>query len=1301
MCSRRRRLITVSKCRLCQHQESMSHLTEFLKSNIKKHGPLNEADRKKRLDVEDTLVMILEDEGLKGIDVTVFGSSATLLGFKNDDVNIALSGENFNDLDPKLNKMDPFSLLYFSADAIKRSGLFKDFQQQFEYSNPQFTFKDKSGIKYVIKANSKPHLQSHELIMKYLAMDERVRQLIMTFKLWAQTIGVCDIDSGGIPTFNLILMVLYFLQQTKPPVIPVIKIEKREDIIVDPTREKKNVITEDKIPSWKSQNKSNLGELWLAFLRFYIGEFSRKALVINITQMTPLSRVHKECSSRRFAIEDPFNLKDKNISRNASGSVMGFFMDGLNISYRYFTQCPHRADSRDSKGDKNKEKNKTDVNKKDDGESRANDDSIKERAEKMVKQLLSSSDDEEDYSDDDVIIEPDSDRSDDKKSTDEQQLTDDTDSEYIKVCDTKEENFVDVAKEIQSTGEVKKEAIMNENDKVNAIAEAMKELDPSLEVSEKDNVHGGEVTPAGVDTDLADKPTEPDRTQDSEQRKTDAPPSNENSKSTKTKSRLLDLEYDKKNFRPKIPVPLFCHECKQDGHARTKCPTAKLNVKPLPEMTKEFMSVVDGVCNYVISNKELKSHEFDQRMEILKDLEHHLKTHYTNECQLKMFGSSVNGFGFSGSDMDVCLVFNTPEAPKNIQPVEVIKKVQKALEKNRNCRKLYSIKTAKVPIVKFSVFLAGKEVEVDISFYNTLALHNSNMLAAYASLDRRVRTLGYCLKIFAKTCNIGDASRASLSSYAYIVMLLYYLQNCNPPVVPVLQELYDTNAGKPKRIVEGWNTWFYHDIQSVKKVWPGFGKNTQTVGELFIGFFRFYTEKFDFKKQVVAMKQSKPLYKHEKSWNGSSIAIEDPFLLKHNLGAGIQKNMFHFIMECFASARSRFGDSTRSLPPSKNEAVLFDDFFSADKLVGNKKLPQNRLCRKCHRIGHAAANCVEKAAIERDRVRTKSETEAAEKSNQDKKDNRDEMPKNNEKESSRKDRRNRSRGENRSTMCFNCRETGHYKAECPLQNRDGDTLRRKEVKKRDPANNESCTPPTPLTPKGQRPQAASSFSSGLGMSPQEINAFFLENMQKNNSGIFPANATFQPPPGIPVVPNAPQFDDKSNDFRFEDFAVCFQQLHQAQYQQNTPQQGQQHRQHTPQQIPPQRQQLLHKQQLLQQCMLLRSVAQHQALLNSNQSPERKAALSLQSPQQSNNLRQQQATLQFMHQNLQQRLNAEKRSGGLYDHEFPQISSNNRRQAPIGTRPSPSLQTVGSTEKPKNRPRHGYQESRNHQQNHRR
>ena len=71
--------------------------------------------------------------------------------------------------------------------------------------------------------------------------------------------------------------------------------------------------------------------------------------------------------------------------------------------------------------------------------------------------------------------------------------------------------------------------------------------------------------------------------------------------------------------------------------------------------------------------------------------------------------------------------------------------------------------------------------------------------------------------------------------------------------------------------------YIYFIVQPSK--WPGYRKNKQSVGELFVGFFRFYLEEFDFLRQVVAMKQSTPLYKFQKSWSSAVVAIEGKYLL--------------------------------------------------------------------------------------------------------------------------------------------------------------------------------------------------------------------------------------------------------------------------------------------------------------------------------------------------------------------------------------------------------------------------------------
>lgn len=66
--------------------------------------------------------------------------------------------------------------------------------------------------------------------------------------------------------------------------------------------------------------------------------------------------------------------------------------------------------------------------------------------------------------------------------------------------------------------------------------------------------------------------------------------------------------------------------------------------------------------------------------------------------------------------------------------------------------------------------------------------------------------LTFCIPILLnflpkQMCDIGDASRGSLSSYAYTLMVLFFLQQRSPPVIPVLQEvMFVWRLGKKKKV---------------------------------------------------------------------------------------------------------------------------------------------------------------------------------------------------------------------------------------------------------------------------------------------------------------------------------------------------------------------------------------------------------------------------------------------------------------------------------------------------------------------
>lgn len=74
------------------------------------------------------------------------------------------------------------------------------------------------------------------------------------------------------------------------------------------------------------------------------------------------------------------------------------------------------------------------------------------------------------------------------------------------------------------------------------------------------------------------------------------------------------------------------------------------------------------------------------------------------------------------------------------------------------------------------------------------------------------------------------------------------------------------------------NTFLVHCYLQPSR-WPQYGKNTETVGELWLGLLRFYTEEFDFREHVVCIRQHARLTTFNKQWTSKYIVIEGDFAL--------------------------------------------------------------------------------------------------------------------------------------------------------------------------------------------------------------------------------------------------------------------------------------------------------------------------------------------------------------------------------------------------------------------------------------
>lgn len=999
---------------------------------LAKEQGITDEDLRVRQDIVEEMSKVIMTY-LPECSLRLYGSSLTKFALKNSDVNIDIK------FPPKMNHPD---LLIQVLGILKKSTLYVDVESDFHAKVPVVVCKDrKSGLLCRVSAGNDMACLTTDLLAALGKVEPVFTPLVLAFRYWAK---LCYIDSqtdGGIPSYCFALMVMFFLQQRKPPLLPCLlgswiegfdpkrmddfqlkgiveeKFVKWEynsssatekNLIADENKAKADQPKDD-TKKTETDNQSNamkekhgkspltleapnqvpLGQLWLELLKFYTLDFALEEYVICVRIQDVLTRENKNWPKRRIAIEDPFSVK-RNVARSLNSQlVYEYVVERFRAAYRYFA-CPQRKGGNKSTVDfKKKEKGKL-SNKK----------PVKSDCLPTNCCILGESTEK-------VNTEKDqSAKSDEMELTSQRRIVD-NDSLLV--------NELGLADHGQDSSSLSTAREGSESEQ--KPAEKQGDLTPTETSLKKKlsqcNCIGSPdgAASAGIDcrSDL--------ETESSHQTVcNNLSATSCNCKATEAPSDFIDDDdnlpsqelyyvFDKFILTSGKPPTIVCSICKKDGHSKNDCPEdfRKIDLKPLPPMTNRFREILDLVCKRCFDELSPPCSEQHNREQILIGLEKFIQKEYDEKARLCLFGSSKNGFGFRDSDLDICMTLEGHENAEKLNCKEIIENLAKILKRHPGLRNILPITTAKVPIVKFEHRRSG--LEGDISLYNTLAQHNTRMLATYAAIDPRVQYLGYTMKVFAKRCDIGDASRGSLSSYAYILMVLYFLQQRKPPVIPVLQEIFD---GKqiPQRMVDGWNAFFFDKTEELKKRLPSLGKNTESLGELWLGLLRFYTEEFDFKEYVISIRQKKLLTTFEKQWTSKCIAIEDPFDLNHNLGAGVSRKMTNFIMKAFINGRKLFG--TPFYPLIGREAEYF---FDSRVLTDGELAPNDRCCRVCGKIGHYMKDCPKRKSSLLFRLKKKDSEEEKE-GNEEEKDSRDLL-------------------DSRDLRCFICGDAGHVRRECP------------------------------------------------------------------------------------------------------------------------------------------------------------------------------------------------------------------------------------------------------------------------------
>jgi Cid1 family poly A polymerase len=293
------------------------------------------------------------------------------------------------------------------------------------------------------------------------------------------------------------------------------------------------------------------------------------------------------------------------------------------------------------------------------------------------------------------------------------------------------------------------------------------------------------------------------------------------------------------------------------------------------------------------------------------------------------------------------------------------------LENQRNKRfcKMQPVTRARVPVVKGTCLHAGNphsldsSIDFDICFINDIAVSNSELIRQYSLVSDTVKSLMIAVKRWAKAQKISSSQDNTISSYAWMNLVVFYLQCLG--FVPNLQcrELFQAVKGAKTHSKDYWDTVNNLDTrfltwEEASIVWkvPENRKNV-SVTTLLYGFFEFYTRRFPTALFTISIRSGASLIpKPKTSFQKTSFfwCIEDPFEIAesycpHDLGMHSNESGACTIIGCMRRAEAFLRQQLLlSLDEDSNSDVVVPSIDSLwhDKQAEPSKKHKERLPRR-------------------------------------------------------------------------------------------------------------------------------------------------------------------------------------------------------------------------------------------------------------------------------------------------------------------------------------------------------------------
>lgn len=261
------------------------------------------------------------------------------------------------------------------------------------------------------------------------------------------------------------------------------------------------------------------------------------------------------------------------------------------------------------------------------------------------------------------------------------------------------------------------------------------------------------------------------------------------------------------------------------------------------------------------------------------------------------FGSSMNGFGKMGCDLDLILridvdrnaekgarsrlVFHTKECLSNSRL-----QTQKNIDRMGDILDLFlpgvgnvrRILKARIPIVKYNHELL--DLEIDLSMSNMSGVYMSELLYLFGELDSRVRPLVFVVRKWAECVGLTNSvSGPWITNFSLTSLVLFFLQQLKRQILPPINLFIRCAPTEDQRITsDDIDCTFLRDVTKL----PFTTTNQDSLGQLLFQFFEFYSQ-FDFTNRAISLNEARTVIKPD----DSAMYIVNPL----ELGLNVSKNL--------------------------------------------------------------------------------------------------------------------------------------------------------------------------------------------------------------------------------------------------------------------------------------------------------------------------------------------------------------------------------------------------------------------------